>query len=177
MILPLPKSFDSNEWFIIGASIVAWGCAFPLVRRQQPLLVLGIWLFNFLLAQMADFTLAVKPFDLYNINDRKEYGLFDLILYMVTYPPVGMLAAALPSRLRMNAAQTTVFILAASALTVGLEYAAHLAGVYHYHGWKLIYSYPSYIVSFLLNLWFYRYITRNLPASAAASSSYRDRAE
>lgn len=175
MILSLPKNFDGNEWFIIGASILAWGCAFPLIRRQQPLLLVGLWLFNFFLAQGADFILAAKPLDLYDINDRKEYGLFDLILYMVTYPPVGMLAGYLPCRLRMNAAQTTAFILAASALTVGLEYAAHIAGVYRYHGWKLLYSYPSYIASFLLNLWFYRYVARHLPAPAAASSPCRDR--
>jgi len=164
MILYLPESFDLNEWFIIGATIAAWAAAFPVVRRLEPLLVLGLWLFNFFLAQGADFILAAKPLDLYDINDEKAYGLFDLILYMLTYPPVGILAGALPHRLAMNGSQIVAFILAASALTVGLEWLAHLAGVYHYNGWRLIYSYPCYAFSFAFNLWFCTFIRRKLPA-------------
>ena len=164
MILDLPAKLDLNEWFVLGASAAAWAAALPLIRRLRPAMVLGLWLFNFFLAQAFDFVLAVKPLDLYDTMDRNEYEWFDLLLYTLTYPPVGILVGALPRRFRMGAARTAAFILAAAALTVGLEWIAHAAGVYHYRGWKLIYSYPCYIVSFALNVLFCAFIRRHLRA-------------
>ncbi|WP_041051199.1 hypothetical protein, partial [Gordoniibacillus kamchatkensis] len=84
-----PHRFDANEWFIIIASVFIYTLIFFLPKRFPISLSIFFWLFNLYIANFADFMIATKPLDLYDINDGPEYEFFDLLIYVLLYAPRG----------------------------------------------------------------------------------------
>ncbi|RCW41518.1 hypothetical protein [Paenibacillus prosopidis] len=164
MILYPPIHFDANEWFILVISVASWGIFLLLPNRLSYVTLFIIWLFNGLLAFTADFSLGVKPFDLYDFGDRPEFEWFDVILYLFTYPPTPFFMLHFYSKWRPTGWRFVGYILLFSLATTGLEgistYGFH---VFTYKGWKLWYSGPIYLIIFSLNFLVYHFVQRYVP--------------
>ena len=158
MILSLPEAFDANEWYLVGATAVGFAALVPLRRTFTRLEMCAMWLFNIFLAHFADFTLAGEPFDMYDINDSPHYGLFDMLMYLVTYPPPCIAVCGIYARLNPRPWGVVLLIAAASAISAGLEWTAAEAGVYHYKGWRLEWSAAVYLLAFAANLAYFRWV-------------------
>jgi hypothetical protein len=165
MILYPPVRFDLNEWFVIIASILSWSVYLLFLRDRFPLIVLiGLWLFNFYLAQTVDFAIAQgPPIDLYDYNDRPQYEWFDLIMYLFTYPPGGLFAVWGYARIRPKGWRLAAYLVAVALVIVSAESLAWMCNVYHYIGWSIFYSFFFYIFSTAMNIALYRTIVRLIP--------------
>ncbi|WP_028608478.1 hypothetical protein [Paenibacillus harenae] len=165
MILYPPTRFDANEWFILIVSVVTWGMFMLLPRRLSYVSLFIVWLFNGLLAFTADFSIGVKPFDLYDFGDRPEFEWFDIILYLFTYPPSQFLMLHFYSKWKPAGWLLFGYLLLFSVVTLALEgIATYWFHVFTYNGWKLYYSAPAYLVIYTLNLFVFRYVQRYVPA-------------
>lgn len=161
MILYPPIRFDANEWFVIVVSVLVWLGVWVIRRRLSPVTLLIIWSFNCMLAFTADFTIGVPPVDMYDFNDRPQYEWIDVVLYMFTYPPAAFFFVTGYELWRLDGWRLTLYILFFAAVTTVLEaIAAFWFHVFNYHYWKLIYSFPTYIVIYGLNLAVYRFLQR-----------------
>ncbi|TVX98575.1 hypothetical protein [Paenibacillus cremeus] len=152
MILYPPIKFDENEWFIIVSLILVLIPSLLLPNRFSPLTVIFMMLFNVFLGQTTDYILAVPPYDLYDVNDRPDYEIFDFILYFLLYPPAAYLVIYLYSKWTIKGLYIIPYIVGSAALSVGLESVAHIFHVFTYKGWKLIYSFAVYHAVWSLNI-------------------------
>ena len=160
MILYTPTRFDSNEWFVICASLTCWSAVLVKPVRMPVVVWFGIWLFNVFLAQTVDFMVAEKPWNLYDINDHPQYAWFDVFLYALVYPPAGLLVIQIYKRLAPLGWRIVPYLILCASATLFLEWLSVLTGVFHYRGWQLAYSLPSYFAAYALNLAVYRYFMR-----------------
>ncbi|UUZ91989.1 hypothetical protein LJK87_42005 [Paenibacillus sp. P25] len=168
MILYPPVRFDANEWFILAVSLLSWGTLCLLPRRSPAVTFFVIWLFNGLLGFTADFTLGVKPFDLYDFGDRPQFEWFDVVLYFVTYPPAPFLMLYGFDKWRPTGWKLAGRLLLFTAATTALEGATTFAfHVFTYKGWKLWYSPPVYLTTYSLNLLVYLYVRNYLPPKSS----------
>ncbi|WP_233476144.1 hypothetical protein [Paenibacillus sonchi] len=103
-----------------------------------------------------DHAIGLPPFDFYDLGDQSTYQLFDLFTYLM-YSPFGYLFIYGYERLRMSELMTVAYILFWAAVSVGLEWLAFKAGVYHYkHGYHSGYSFPIYLFLISIQLILYR---------------------
>jgi hypothetical protein len=164
MILYPPVRFDLNEWFIIVVSVLGWSVYLMLRERFPWIILIGLCLFNFYLAQTIDFAIAQGPqVDLYDYNDRPQYEWMDLFMYLFTYPLGSLFAVWGYVRLRPRGWRLAAYVVAVALATDGAEAVAWICHVYHYKGWTLYYSFLFYIFSTAMNISFYRMIVRLLP--------------
>ncbi|MDQ0062881.1 hypothetical protein [Paenibacillus harenae] len=141
--LPLPKRFDANEWSII-LSLAAGYAALFLPRRLFPFPVsLLIVLFGITVPKLFDATLAVPPFELYDINDYPKLELMDVALHLV-YGPFAYFFIYGYARFRIRGPSTIAWIVCCSLLGVGIEWLGTLVGVYTHKNWNLLYSFFVY---------------------------------
>jgi hypothetical protein len=168
MILYPPVRFDLNEWFIITITVIGWSVYLLLLRDRFPLIILiGLWLFNFYLAQTIDFAIAQgPPIDLYDYNDLPQYEWSDLFMYLFTYPTATFFIVWGYIRFRPRGWWFAAFLVANALMSVSLEAVAWICYVYHYRGWTLFYSFLFYIVTTAMNIAVYRLIVRFLPIEA-----------
>jgi hypothetical protein len=160
---PLEK-FDENEWFIIISLVLVMTIAWLLRKQFSTMVVVFLMLFNVFLGQTVDYILAVPPYDLYDINDQKQYELFDGILYFLLYPPTAYIVIYFYARWRIKGVLVFVYLIAWAFITTGLEWMAAVFHVFKYNGWKLIFSFPTYIAVYALNIMifeFAQYCLRN----------------
>jgi hypothetical protein len=148
----LPIHFSSNEWFVLAAATIGLTTVYLLPRRFPIALAAIVWAFNFFLAIVLDHFLAGPIYDMYDIFDSPKYELFDLFTYLVVYPPAAYTLVYLYDKWRLTWLQTVAYILGCVLLTTVLEWLAAKCGVFHYKGWKLIYSIPSYSVIYMINI-------------------------
>jgi hypothetical protein len=165
MILYPPVRFDLNEWFLISATVISWSVYLLFIRDRFSLIILiGLCLFNFYLAQTVDFAIAQgPPIDLYDINDLPQYEWSDLFMYIFTYPPVTLFIVWGYVRFRPMGWWLAAYLVAVALVSVGLEAVAWMCNVYHYKGWSLYYSFPVYIITSAMSIALYRMIVRLLP--------------
>jgi hypothetical protein len=153
--LPLPKSFDANEWFIIVGLIVGYTMIILLLKRFPAMIFVLVFLFSITSAKLLDATLGVPPFELYDINDWPELDLMDILLHLL-YPPFAYLFVYLYDRWRIRGIYVLVYIMLFSFLGVALEWFGTLSGVYHHKEWNLLYSFTVYMCNQILLLLFFR---------------------
>lgn len=153
--LPFPKHFDANEWFIIAGLLAGYG-AVLLLKKQFPLPVsLLIILFGITVPKLWDATLAVKPFELYDINDYPMLEMSDVFLHLV-YGPFAYMFVYVHCRFRIKGLPTVAWIIGYSLLGVGMEWIGALAKVYTHKQWNYLYSFFIYGCLQGLLLVFYR---------------------
>lgn len=162
MILYPPVQFDGNEWFIILAAILNFMILFRLPRTFKVIEIVIIWIFNYFLAEFADFSIAVPPLDFYDFNDWPEYEYFDLVLYVFIYPPAAYLMLYYYHKWKLRGWPLAVYILMWAFITTGLEGAAAIFHVFTYKKWKLIYSFPAYVLIYGLNILVFRFVSKQL---------------
>ncbi|MFC5452328.1 hypothetical protein [Paenibacillus aestuarii] len=152
MILYLPLKFDANEWFILIAILFVFTTVLLLPKRFSTLFIVFMMLFNVFIGQTVDYLIAVPPYDLYDVNDRPDYELFDFLLYFLLYPPSAYIVLYFYSKWKIKGLYVIAYILGCALLTTGLEWIAHFLHVFTYKGWKLVYSFPVYIGVYSFNI-------------------------
>jgi hypothetical protein len=156
VFLYLPKNFDINEWFVIIAVILNIIVISKLPRKlPRPITPLLI-LVSISLPKILDHSIGVKPYNLYDIMDRPNYEIFDLILYAV-YPLFGYLFIYIYEMLKPKRWILIFYFIAWNLFAILFEFLLLKIHVFTYKGWKLIYSLPLYLITLLITLGFYKY--------------------
>lgn len=160
-MLPLPKHFDSNEWFIIIFSIIFIITAFLSPKRFPLTISVFILLFVSAVSKVTDYLLAASiPFDLYDYNDTAKLDLFDLLLHFVLYPVVGYLLLYFYDFWISKNYNKLLFILITVAGSVIYEWFSVINKVFTYKGWSLSYSAVSYVILITMDIIFYYLIKK-----------------
>ena len=148
--------FNANEWFALGMiALGATGMALA-PKRFTPTQALFNASIGVFLAHAFDHTLALPPFDYYDLNDRSAYELFDFISYAM-YAPYGYFYIYLAQRFRIRGFLVIPYIAVWVCLAAAVEWCSLRFGLFHYkHGYILAYSIPIYAFLQTLHLTVYR---------------------
>ncbi|MDR6884752.1 hypothetical protein [Bacillus sp. 3255] len=139
------SSFDANEWFVLAILAAGVVAIWLLPRRFTMEQALFNLLTGIVLGLMLDHTLALPPFDLYDVGDESTYSLFDMFSYAM-YAPYGYLFIYIYKRWRIKGLYTIPYILVWSLVSVGIEWLSVKVGVFHYkNGYHLNFSFPIYL--------------------------------
>jgi hypothetical protein len=157
-LLTFPKHFDENEWFIIVIILLSLSL-FKLPKRFPTGITILIIVFSMSLPKIIDHSIAADPYNLYDLNDSNKFELFDVLLDAL-YPPFGYLCVYLYDLLHPKGYKIVLYILSWTVIGVGFEYIAIQFNVFDHHGWKLIYSLPTYIATLSIYLLFYEFLTQ-----------------
>lgn len=152
----LPSRFDANEWFILAATVLIYTVILFMPRRFPLSQSLYIWVFNLFLANLVDYVIATKPLDLYDVNDGPDYELFDLLLYLLLYGPAAYVIIYFYDRWKPKGWAAALYVTGWALITIVLEWLAVMFRVYQFHAWTHLYSIPSYIALYTLNLAMFR---------------------
>lgn len=152
-----PKHFDENEWFIIIILLLSL-ILFKLPKRFPASITILILLLSVAIPKVIDHSIAaISPYDFYRLNDSEKFEVFDLLLDGV-YLPFGYLCVYFYDILLPKGFQIVFYILVWAIFAVFFEYINVKLGLFTYHGWKLIYSFPTYITVISIFLSFYECI-------------------
>ncbi|QHS22413.1 hypothetical protein GWK91_05350 [Virgibacillus sp. MSP4-1] len=155
--MTLPEHFDQNEWFVLTGVILSYLLVYLLPRRFPISVMILVMLFAIVCARFLDHMMAAPSIDLYDIMDKGSYELFDLVLYSF-YAPFAYLYIFLFDKFKIKGIWTGLYILIWSLIAIGFERVNMYLGVFHYHGWKVAYSFPVYLAVQSLTLLFFLYI-------------------
>lgn len=157
MIFYPPNKFDQNEWTII-ILVIFNILVFNLVPKRFPKEVTPlIVLLSISFPKIMDHSMAVPPFDLYNLTDSGKYEIFDLAIYGI-YPAFGYIFLYFIDLYQLKHFKLALYIIAWSILAVGFDFLLAKLHVFVYTGWNLIYSLPLYIVVLTLTFLFFKFI-------------------
>jgi hypothetical protein len=169
-ILPLPIKFDQNEWFIILTTFFGYTWVLFLPKRYPRIISVLVILFSVSMALIMDYAIASPPLDLYDVNDRKEYELFDVFTYFM-YTPYALFCVYLYDKFNPKGFSLTAYIIGWSLLSISFECLALKCHVFTYSNWSLLYSFSVYLAMTTLHLSFFRFIliyfNENSPKNAA----------
>lgn len=150
------NQFNGNEWFVIGIAVIGLTAVWLLPRHFSPAQATFNLLIGITFGLMFDHTIAIPPFDLYDAGDNSTYEWIDLFSYLM-YAPFGYLFIYGYERLRMSEIMTVVYIFFWALVSIGFEWMAIKAGVFHYkHGYHINYSFPIYLFLMSIHLSLYR---------------------
>jgi len=153
-MLILPKHFDENEWFIILIILLST-ILFKLPKRFPASITILILLLSVAIPKIIDHSIAaISPYDFYRLNDSEKFEVFDLMLDGA-YLPFGYLCIYFYDIFLPKGFQIVLYILVWSVFAVSFEFICTNLHVFTYHGWQLIYSFPTYITVISLFLSFY----------------------
>ncbi|KRE55921.1 hypothetical protein ASL11_34885 [Paenibacillus sp. Soil750] len=161
MILYPPERFDINEWFTLISLAVLLTVAILLPKRFSPLSIIVYTVFTVFISQTVDSLIAVKPFDLYDVNDSSKYEVMDIVIYYFNYPPFTYIFLWFYDKWKLKGIYRNLYIIGFSLISVFFEWLAHLCHVFIYKGWKLWYSPFIYIVIFISYIFVF-HLTENL---------------
>ncbi len=139
------SAFNANEWYVLA--MIAGGAILYAAapKRFTPMQTLYAMLFGVVAGLMFDHTIAVPPFDLYDVGDRSDNTWFDILSYAM-YAPFGYFFLYLLERWRIRGAYIMLYIVVWVGISLIVEYVGVLVGLFHYkHGYKLAYSIPIYL--------------------------------
>ncbi|WEA47116.1 hypothetical protein [Priestia aryabhattai] len=157
-MLTLPKQFDENEWFIITVVLLS-SVLFKLPKRLPTVITILILFLSMAIPKIIDHSIAAAwPYNLYDLTDSRKFELFDVILDGV-YCPFGYLCIYFYDKFHPKGFKIVLYILSWTVFAVFFEYIAVKLHVFNYRGWKLIYSFPTYMVVISLFLLFYKFVT------------------
>jgi len=80
MLLYFPGKFDVNEWTISIACLLNLLLFIILPKRFPKEVTPLIVLLSISFPKILDHTIAAKSINLYNLNDMKQYEIFDVVL-------------------------------------------------------------------------------------------------
>jgi len=157
MLLYFPKKFDENEWTIIIAVIISILLFVLLPKRFPKEITPLIVLLSISFPKILDHSIAAKSLNLYNLNDMKQYEIFDVILYAV-YPIFGYLFVYILDRYDIKKFKLVWYIVFWTFLGFGTDSLLVKLNVFNYTGWRLIYSLPVYITVLSVTYLFFQFI-------------------
>lgn len=157
MFLYLPKHFDQNEWFIIIVLILSLFLV-KLPKRMPAEVSCLIVLLSLAIPNIIDHSIAaISPYDVYRLNDSEKYEVFDILLSGV-YIPFGFLCVYFYEWLRPKKTKIVLYILCWALFAIGFEFVIVRLHVFTYHGWRLAYSFPTYLLVISLFLVYYEFL-------------------
>ncbi|MCU9614798.1 hypothetical protein OEV98_14740 [Caldibacillus lycopersici] len=155
MILYLPEKFDENEWTVI-IGVVLNILLFKFLPRRLPKEIISlIVLLSISFPTLLDHSIAAKSINLYNLNDMREYEIFDVILYGV-YPAFGYLFVYFLNYWDLKGIWVAFYILIWCIFGYSMDFLLEKLHVFNFTGWKLTYSLPLYLVVLSLTYLFYK---------------------
>jgi uncharacterized membrane protein YhdT len=150
--------FNGNEWFAIGLIVVGMAGVLLLPKRFTPMETLFNLLFGVFMGLMFDHTIAVEPFDLYDVGDQAKYQFFDLFSYFM-YAPFGYFFIYGCEWLRIKHTGVLLYIIGWTVFAIAVEWIGVKMGLFHYkHGFTILFSIPIYLFVQSLHLILYRLI-------------------
>ncbi|MGM8215356.1 hypothetical protein ACLIA0_07240 [Bacillaceae bacterium W0354] len=155
--LPLPKSFDANEWFVIISLIVSYYILWLFRKKMKTSHIILIILYSATIARIADHSLAGPPIDGYDLMDTGKFELFDGLTYFL-YGPFGFFFISIFQKLNVKGLSVLFYILVWATISVFYEWITVLFGVFTFTDWKSIYSFPIYLFTQSLTLLFYYFV-------------------
>jgi hypothetical protein len=170
MILKLPEHFDQNEWFIIIVILLSLIMFKRLPKRFPKAITTIIVLYSIAMPKIFDHTIAVKPYNLYDLTDSGKYELFDVIMYAI-YPPFGYLFIYLYDYFKIKGIRFVLYIFIWALAALGMEFITNKLHVYNYHGWKLIYSLPTYTGVMIIHILLFNFSMRYFRANIQTQST------
>lgn len=157
--MPLPKSFDQNEWYLIIALFITYIFVLILPRRFPKSITILIFLFASTVARVSDHILAGPNLDLYDVMDTTKFELFDLISYFL-YAPFAYFFVYFYDKWNIKGFFLFLYIIVCSFGGVSFEWLSHYFHVIEYKWWKLLYSLTVYLIVQPVTLIFYEFINK-----------------
>jgi len=153
--------FNENEWFVI-ASILVMNLAIWFVPRIfSKLEAIGYYIFGIYIGLFYDHTISIKPWDYYDVNDSSSYQFFDFLSYIM-YGPYGYFFLHFYVKWNIRDLRTIPYILVWSSFSVLMEWIGVKVGLFHYDkGYRMYWSFPIYLLSQTMMIFFYHLIVRN----------------
>jgi hypothetical protein len=160
-LLPLPKQFDQNEWFILLSLAVLVLLIVFLPKRFPTSITTLILAFSMAIARVVDHLLAGPSINFYDVLDSGKYELFDILCY-VPYAPFAYIFVYMYDNWKIKGIYTSLFVLIVSLLGIGFEWltTTPLIDFFKYHNWKIFYSLPIYLAIQPITLLFYHTIIK-----------------
>ncbi|OIK15631.1 hypothetical protein BIV60_08800 [Bacillus sp. MUM 116] len=154
------RYFNLNEWFVLVLVLGGFCLVFFLPKMIPLSATLFCLLFGPFLGMVFDHTLAVPPLDFYDVGDKSEYELFDILSYLM-YCPFGYLFIYFLEKFKINSFKCIVYILVWTIGGIMLEWIGSKIGIFHYkNGYKLPFSILVYVFTQSLLLIVYHYFFR-----------------
>ena len=149
------RSFNANEWFVIGMMVIGGIAIILLPKMMSPAETTFNMLIGVSFGLMFDHTIGVPPFDFYDVGDQAQYNLFDIVSYAM-YIPASYFFIYFYLRFKIQNYKTIFYIILWTALGILLEWIGVKMGVFHYkHGYRIMYSIPIYLALESLHLGLY----------------------
>jgi hypothetical protein len=160
-ILPLPKQFDQNEWFILISLAVLVLLLIFLPKRFPTSITTLILVFSMAIARVVDHLLAGPSINLYDVLDSGKYELFDILCY-VPYAPFAYIFVYMYDYWKIKGIYTSLYVVIISLIGIGFEWltTTPLIDFFKYHNWNVIYSLPIYLAIQPITLLFYHLINK-----------------
>lgn len=157
MFLYLPKHFDQNEVIIIIVLVLSIFLV-RLPKRMPTEVSCLIVLLSLAIPNIIDHSIAaISPFDLYQLTDSQKYEVFDILLSGV-YIPFGYLCVYIYEWIRPRKMKIVLYILSWAIFAICFEFFFVKLHVFTYNGWKLIYSFPTYLFVISIFLLYYEFL-------------------
>ncbi|SFB07535.1 MULTISPECIES: hypothetical protein [unclassified Bacillus (in: firmicutes)] len=156
--LPLPKSFDENEWFFLILLVV---CIFlyKIIPKRFPFsIAILLFLFPITTARLTDKFLSAPDIDLYDVYDSEAFELFDLLSYAM-YAPFGYFFIYLYDMYRFKGFKLVVYIFGCSGLALGFEWITHQFHLFKYKEFTFPLAFTYYIGSQIATILYYHLIS------------------
>ncbi|WP_139488534.1 hypothetical protein [Brevibacillus dissolubilis] len=160
MIMPLPVKFDGNEMFTLAVFLFLLGLFIYLPRRFFPALLIHLLLFNSFFGRSVDIVLAIPPFNIYDSFDTGKNDLFDFINYNGIYPLYGYMFFHFYDR--FNRLRDWAHVLIWAVFSTTAEWVSVQFGVFTYIKWHILWSFLVYVVVYIIDILFYKWITKKL---------------
>jgi hypothetical protein len=145
-VIVYDNRFNANEWFIILGLCVGVALMLTFPKRFSGQVTVVFFVCGVYSGFFFDHSLSVQPVSFYDVNDVSEFQVMDFISYWM-FGAVSYFFFYIYDRVQPKPSYIPLYILGWTVMSLGAEWVAGLCGVYHYsHGYKLIYSFPIYLI-------------------------------
>lgn len=153
-------AFNANEWFVVISMIVMNLAIWFAPKLFSKLESVGYYIFGIYIGLFYDHTLSIKPWDYYDVNDSSSYQFIDFMSYIM-YGPYGYFFLYFYVKWNIKKLRIIPYILIWSAFSMLLEWCGLKAGLFHFDkGYKMYWSFPIYLLSQTMTIFFYHLSTR-----------------
>jgi len=136
--------FNSNEWFIITSLSIGIITLIFIPKRFPRKTAILFFMCGVFTGFFFDHSLSVEPVSFYDVNDKSTYQFIDFLSY-ISYGPLSYLFFHIYDRFQPRS--KPLYILIWALISLGGEWCATRAGVFHYrHGYNLYFSFPIYLL-------------------------------
>jgi hypothetical protein len=159
------RSLDINEWASIAGLVLMVMLIFVLPKVLTPLQGIANFLYGIYIGMLFDHTISIKPWDLYDVNDRSDYQVMDFISYL-GYGPYSYLFIYIWAKWRIRGYLTILYVVVWTSLAILTEWVSVWIGLFHYDkGFRTAWSVPIYLSVQLLQIWIYHKSSSRSPAA------------